>query len=237
MLKQSLFAILFAFVVLTVAIMPASALAALSVDDETCPQSYQIRRGDTLNKVARRCGITLSALLMANPQIKQPNRIFAGQVLVLPRKPVPASEETPTVVIRPREDRLEPVEIDRLGIDSESTERWIDVDLSSQTVSAYVGHNGVKSFLVSTGTWRHPTVTGRFWIHTKFEMDDMRGPGYFFEDVPYTMYFHKGYGLHGTYWHDDFGTPMSHGCVNLTVEDAKWLFGFAEVKTMVNVHP
>jgi lipoprotein-anchoring transpeptidase ErfK/SrfK len=141
------------------------------------------------------------------------------------------------VVIRPAKDRLEPDEIDLLGIDPESMERWIDVDLSSQTVSAYVGHQPVKTFLVSTGTWRFPTVKGRFWIHTKFEKDDMRGPGYFFEDVPYTMYFHKGYGLHGTYWHADFGTPMSHGCVNLAVEDAKWLFRFAEVGTMVNVHP
>jgi lipoprotein-anchoring transpeptidase ErfK/SrfK len=50
------------------------------------------------------------------------------------------------------------------------------------------------------------------------------------------MYFHKGYGLHGTYRHDEFGTPMSHECVNLAVEDARWLYGFAEVGTLVTVH-
>jgi lipoprotein-anchoring transpeptidase ErfK/SrfK len=224
-------------VVLTGAIMPVSALAAPAPDDETCAESYQIVRGDTLNKIARRCGISLSALVMANPQIEQPSRIFAGQTLTLPRRPKPASEESPTVVIRPKKDRLKRGEIAQLGIDLENMERWIDVDLSSQTVSAYVGYSAVKTYLVSTGTWRHPTLTGRFWIHTKFELDDMRGPGYFFQDVPYTMYFHKGYGLHGTYWHADFGTPMSHGCVNLAIADAKWLFGFAEVKTLVNVHP
>ncbi|MGE5251028.1 MAG: L,D-transpeptidase, partial [Bacteroidota bacterium] len=55
-------------------------------------------------------------------------------------------------------------------------------------------------------------------------------------NVPYTMYFYKGYGLHGTYWHNNFGTPMSHGCVNLRIEDSKWLYNFASVGTTVNVH-
>jgi lipoprotein-anchoring transpeptidase ErfK/SrfK len=64
----------------------------------------------------------------------------------------------------------------------------------------------------------------------------MRGPGYFFEDVPYTMYFHEDYGIHGTYWHNNFGSPMSHGCVNLAIRDAAWLFEFASVGTLVYVH-
>ena len=50
------------------------------------------------------------------------------------------------------------------------------------------------------------------------------------------MYFYKGYGLHGTYWHNNFGTPMSHGCVNLATGDAGWLFSWASVGTVVNVH-
>jgi lipoprotein-anchoring transpeptidase ErfK/SrfK len=229
--------ILFALVTLTGAITPISALAALQSDDDACPASYKIIRGDTLSKIAKRCGITLSALIVANPQIKNPSRIYSGQIINMPRRPTPAGEDSPTLVIRPKQDRLKPGEIDRLGIDSKSTERWIDVDLSSQTVSAYQGHNVAKTFLVSTGTWRHPTVTGRFRIHTKFELDNMRGPGYFLRDVPYTMYFHKGYGLHGTYWHENFGAPMSHGCVNLAVEDARWLYSFAEIGTLVNVHP
>lgn len=115
-------------------------------------------------------------------------------------------------------------------------ERWIDVDLSSQTVTAYEGDEQVSTFLVSTGTWQHPTITGEFNIYVKYRYSNMSGPGYFLPDVPYVMYFHDGYGLHGTYWHNNFGTPMSHGCINFRTEDAAWLFDFAEVGTLVNVH-
>jgi lipoprotein-anchoring transpeptidase ErfK/SrfK len=115
--------------------------------------------------------------------------------------------------------------------------RWIDVDLSSQRVFAYEGDKRVKSFIVSTGTRVHPTVMGQFRIYVKYVADDMAGPGYYLADVPYTMYFYRGYALHGTYWHNNFGTPMSHGCVNLRIEDSKWLFDFASVGTLVNVHP
>lgn len=115
-------------------------------------------------------------------------------------------------------------------------ERWIDVDLSSQTLAAYEGKDEVNSFLVSTGVSSHPTVTGQFHIYVKYRYTDMSGPGYYLPDVPYTMYFHDGYGLHGTYWHHNFGTPMSHGCVNLATEDAAWLYDWADIGTLVNVH-
>ena len=64
----------------------------------------------------------------------------------------------------------------------------------------------------------------------------MSGPGYYLPDVPYVMYFYDGYGLHGTYWHSNFGTPMSHGCVNLSIPDAEWLYNWADVGTLVNIH-
>lgn len=64
----------------------------------------------------------------------------------------------------------------------------------------------------------------------------MSGPGYYLPDVPYVMYFYRGYGLHGTYWHNNFGVPMSHGCVNLRTEDAAWLFDWASVGTPVTVY-
>ncbi len=64
----------------------------------------------------------------------------------------------------------------------------------------------------------------------------MRGPGYDLPGVPYTMYFYKGYALHGTYWHNNFGHPMSHGCVNLRTSDAGWLFNWASVGTPVVTH-
>lgn len=115
--------------------------------------------------------------------------------------------------------------------------RWIDIDLSEQSVIAYEGEMPVKSFVVSTGTRIHPTVTGQFRIYIKLRSTPMAGPGYYLPGVPFTMYFYKGYGLHGTYWHNNFGTPMSHGCVNMRTPDAEWLFNFASVGTVVNVHP
>ena len=113
---------------------------------------------------------------------------------------------------------------------------WIDVNLTQQRVYAYAGDTIVNSFLASTGTWQTPTVTGKYKIWIKLRATDMSGPGYYLPDVPYTMYFYKGYGIHGTYWHNNFGTPMSHGCVNLSIPDAAWLYDFAYVGTTVNVH-
>ena len=115
-------------------------------------------------------------------------------------------------------------------------ERWIDVDLTNQMTYAYEGDVLVNSFVVSTGTWRTPTVTGKFKIYIRLRSGNMRGPGYFLPDVPYIMYFHKSYGLHGTYWHSNFGTPMSHGCVNLSIPDAAWLYNWSHLGTVVNVH-
>lgn len=114
--------------------------------------------------------------------------------------------------------------------------RWVDVDLGQQLLTAYEGSTPVMRFIVSTGTASHPTVTGQFRIWVKLEATDMSGPGYNLKDVPFTMYFYQGYGLHGTYWHDNFGTPMSHGCVNLRTSDAAWLFDFVSTGTLVNVH-
>jgi lipoprotein-anchoring transpeptidase ErfK/SrfK len=117
-----------------------------------------------------------------------------------------------------------------------ANERWIDVDLSQQRTYAYAGNQLVRTFVVSTGIWAYPTVTGEFHIYVKYRYTLMVGPGYYLPNVPYTMYFYKGYGLHGTYWHHNFGTPMSHGCVNLKTEDAAWLFQWASIGTVVNVH-
>ncbi len=115
--------------------------------------------------------------------------------------------------------------------------RWIDVDLSEQRVTAYEGTSAVNEFVVSTGTSAHPTVTGQFRIYVKLKSTAMAGPGYFLPGVPFTMYFYKGYSLHGTYWHSNFGVPMSHGCVNMYTPDAEWMFHWASVGTLVNVHP
>lgn len=114
--------------------------------------------------------------------------------------------------------------------------KWIDVNLSRQMLYAYEGNTIVASFLVSTGVWQFPTVTGQFHIYIKLVSTTMSGDGYYLPNVPYTMYFYKGYGIHGTYWHNNFGHPMSHGCVNMYTPDAEWMFYWAPMGTLVNVH-
>ena len=117
---------------------------------------------------------------------------------------------------------------------------WIDIDISAQRVYAMVGNRRAREFVASTGIARYPTVTGQFQVYVKFRKDDMRGVDFgvpwYLPDVPYVMYFFSDYGIHGTYWHDNFGTPMSHGCINLSIADAEWLYNFSQVGTVVNIH-
>jgi lipoprotein-anchoring transpeptidase ErfK/SrfK len=158
------------------------------------------------------------------------------------RTPKPTRTRRPT---HPPTDTSEPSPVDYSSNDNpvynapnnvDESGRWVDVDLTHQTAYAFEGDNVVNSFVISTGTWQHPTVTGQYHIYVKYRYADMRGPGYYLPDVPYVMYFYQGYGLHGTYWHNNFGTPMSHGCVNFSIPDAGWLFNWASVGTLVNIH-
>lgn len=109
--------------------------------------------------------------------------------------------------------------------------RWIRVDLSEQTVVAYEKDKPVRAFLISSGLPGTPTVTGRFHIRMKVEQQTMvGGVGSMFYSLPgvkWVQYFYEDYGFHGTYWHSNFGHPMSHGCINMTDTDAKWLFDWA----------
>jgi len=118
----------------------------------------------------------------------------------------------------------------------DQTGRWIDVNLSTQMLYAYEGSEVVNSFLVSTGMYYTPTVTGKYNVYVKYEYTDMAGPDYYIPNVPYTQYFYSGYGIHAATWHNNFGTPMSHGCVNMRLEDAKWLFSWTTIGTLVNIH-
>jgi len=145
--------------------------------------------------------------------------------------PTPTPTSIPTNTPRPTQVNR-PVLPEKVGFD----ERWIDIDLSDQRLYAYQGKELVRSFVVSTGTWRTPTPVGQFAVWIKLRYDDMSGPGYYLPDVPYTMYFYHGYGIHGTYWHSNFGNPMSHGCVNMITEEAGWLFDWSHVGILVNVH-
>lgn len=114
--------------------------------------------------------------------------------------------------------------------------KWIDLDLSDQRLVAYVGIVPVYAIRVSTGIPRLPTIKGEFHIYRKLASTTMAGSGYYLPGVPWTMYYDRSYAIHGTYWHDNFGHPMSHGCVNLPTPDAKWLFDWTPEGTLVVIH-
>ncbi|NWF63977.1 MAG: L,D-transpeptidase family protein [Chloroflexi bacterium] len=150
--------------------------------------------------------------------------VFVAEAAIVPDTPTPKYVEPTAAAYVP------PVSSPGNGA------RWFDVDLSEQRMYAYEGDTLVNSFIVSTGTWQTPTVTGKFKVWIKLRSAPMSGPGYYLPDVPYIMYFYGDYGIHGTYWHNNFGVPMSHGCVNLSIPDAEWAYNFASVGTVVNVH-
>jgi len=115
-------------------------------------------------------------------------------------------------------------------------EKWIEIDLTNQRIYAHEGDQIVYSFPISSGMPWTPTVTGTFHIWTKLRFTRMAGgwdigDPYDLPNVPYTMYFHKGYGIHGAYWHNDFGRPKSHGCVNMAIPDAEKMFYWANPPT------
>jgi len=126
-----------------------------------------------------------------------------------------------------------------------TTEKLITVDIGSQTLTAWEGGQIQHQNKVSTGMYLTPTVKGDFRTYWKTPIQDMRGPSpytdiypsghYLVKDVPNVMYFYQGYAIHGTYWHHSFGTPASHGCVNVPLEDAQWLYDWAPTGTRVVV--
>lgn len=122
-------------------------------------------------------------------------------------------------------------------LDLKATEkRWIEINLSAQRLIAWNGSKPAYAVIVSTGKKTTPTPTGIFTIYSKRRLDRMRGEDYDLPDVPYVLYFHQGYAIHGTYWHNRFGTPVSHGCINVAIDHAKWLFEWGEIGTPVIVH-
>ncbi len=124
---------------------------------------------------------------------------------------------------------LIPLEPAEAKLDAPDTGKWIEVVLSKQRINAWQNGSIVLSSLVSTGRPATPTVRGRFKVWTKLVSTRMRGPGYDLKNVPYTMYFHGGYGIHGAYWHNNWGRTMSHGCVNEPIPFARQLFNWSYV--------
>ena len=108
-------------------------------------------------------------------------------------------------------------------------EKWIDVSLDEQKLRAYEGNRVVREFAISSGKW-FKTPKGDFRIWYKTRSQAMKGGSkelgtyYYLPNVPHNMFFYQGYAIHGAYWHNNFGTPMSHGCVNSPLAEVAELF-------------
>ena len=155
--------------------------------------------------------------------------VFMGEVVTSP--PQQLAEITPQLAV--------------LGETNEP--KRIEVDLSTQHLYAYQGDKKVFDFPVSTGKW-WPTPTGTFSIWVKLRYTKMEGGNksigtyYNLPNVPYTMFFYNkdvpksiGYGIHGAYWHNNFGHPMSHGCINMKEEDVALLYYWADPPATTNI--
>lgn len=139
--------------------------------------------------------------------------------------------------------RLDPVK--KMPKWGKNGEKWLDINVTKQTLLALEGEKAVYATLVSTGEdglfeGDKATKTGIYRIHTKHlttTMDsDAVGEEFELRDVPYVQFFEGGYALHAAYWHDSFGTPKSHGCINLSPEDARRIFFWTEPQVPTGWH-
>lgn len=177
---------------------------------------YIVESGEELGLIAKEFNVSVEDIMTLN-DISNPDLLYVGQELNIPAPGIfePTAADAPAAPV--------------------STGKSILVSISSQRIYAYENGQLVRSHLVSTGLPDTPTVLGDYSVYVKYQADDMSGPGYFLPQVPYTMYFYSGYAIHGTYWHNKFGRPMSHGCVNLPTDEAQWFFNWAQVGTPVRV--
>lgn len=177
-----------------------------------------VQAGETLKDIALEYGATTQDLLAANG-LPNEHFLYPGQRLRVHSTLRAAQDMTKTMAKAPADGK-----------------RWIEVNLSDQTLTAWQGDVALMYTSVSTGKASTPTVTGRFHIGTKYTAQRMIGPGYNLPNVPAVMYFYQGYAIHGAYWNPPFGTPSSHGCVNVRPSEAEQLFEWAPAGTEVWVH-
>lgn len=178
--------------------------------------THVVGAGEELGLISKKYDASMEDIINLN-NLENPDLLWVGQELIIPASGVytPSQEEAPAAPT--------------------TSGKSIVISTQSQRIYAYENGQLVRSHLVSTGTDRTPTVKGDYKIQYKFEADDMQGADYFLPQVPWTMYFYQGYAIHGTYWHNSFGRPMSHGCVNLPVDEAKWFFDWADMGTLIRV--
>lgn len=204
--------------------------AALATDEtersDLAEEIYIVAEGDSLSAIAQRFGVSTQELLAANG-LPNANFVWVGQRLrvksSLGEESGAPSYEIPYGVAPPEDAPVD-------------GRRWIDINLTEQTLTAWQGEAAILFTNISSGLPGTPTVTGRFQIGTKYQSQRMTGPGYDLPGVPWVMYFYGPYAIHGAYWHTNFGVPMSHGCVNVSVEASQFLYNWAPVGTEVYVH-
>lgn len=149
--------------------------------------------------------------------------IFNGQVIDYPK----------TSLAQSRFHQVYAANGNVLGTKSSSgAEKWIDISLNEQKLRAFEGSSLVMEFPISSGRW-FPTPTGEFNIWYKNRSQTMQGGSkelgtyYYLPNVPNNMFFYQGFAIHGAYWHNNFGHPMSHGCVNSPLTQVAQLFEWA----------
>jgi LysM repeat protein len=206
----------------------ATSSVPTATPDPSKPQTHTVQPGENLSTIAAKYSTTVQALMSAN-NITNPSLLYSGQVLTIVK---PGQGTNGNSSTKPKSTLLEPKP--PMG---EFGPKWVEVSLSTQALTAYEGNTPVYSTKISSGRSPYVTVEGTFRVYAKYVQTRMKGgqgaDAYDIPDVPYTMYFYADYALHGAYWHNSFGTPQSHGCVNLTPQDAKWLYDWAPIGTLV----
>jgi lipoprotein-anchoring transpeptidase ErfK/SrfK len=179
---------------------------------------HVVNKGDSLSVIGRRYNISVAELMALN-DIADANTVRLGQMLRLTRDVEPVGS-------------IGAVDVADAPVDGE---RKIVIDLSDQTLTAYQGGVVVMHSIVSTGKAATPTQTGEYAIYAKYKSQHMTGDDYDLPGVPWVMYYDGEFAIHGAYWHSNFGIPISHGCTNMTIPEAKSLYDWASVGTPVTV--
>jgi len=191
----------------------SAAVAAAEVEHETAQPVHEVTPAGEVERVLSTSASTATPV----PEIAA--------------APITSRPETTPTAEAEREPPLVQYLADPSGIDGGI---WVEVSISKQTMVIFKGKTPIFRSKVSTGQPGFESPTGIFYVQRMLRHDDMNGEflgeDYFYPDVPNVMYFtDRGHALHGVYWHDDFGTPLSHGCVGMPLEAAEYLFSMAYV--------
>lgn len=214
--------------------------------------THTVLPGETVFAIALAYHVRVREIVVANG-LGRADFVYAGQSLRIPgahRRAQPDAASTEGRIAIPgtadRADEVGTVAAEDSTADG-GTEtgsaadlggsRSIVIDLSDQTLSAYAGTRLVNRFIVSSGSAWTPTPLGAYAVYSRYVSQRMVGPGYDLPGVPFVQYFTGSYAIHGAYWHQNFGVPVSHGCVNLQPGDAAWLWEWAAIGTPVTVQP